>query len=106
MSDTTTYYYYMTNDNGTKKIGVVDEDMGKFTGTAKVFYSKLEELDTREDANEPTIDDRWHWALVYGALWLMGYPGVSEFGMSMYRKMEADAKSSGKKVGTLTVWNY
>lgn len=105
MSDTTTYFYYLTNDNGTKKIGVVDEDMGNFTGTAKLFYTKLEEVDTSLDSNEPTIEERWHWAIVYGALWLMGVPGISEFSMSMYKQYERDAKS-GKKVGTLVTWNY
>lgn len=100
------YFYYLTNDNGTKKIGMVDDSDANYTGDATVFYSKLEEVDTTTDANEPTIDERWHWAIVYGAMWLMGIPGISEHGYTMYKQYLADAKSSGRKVGTLATWNY
>lgn len=100
------YYYYTTNDDGTDYIGIVDDDKANYAGTAKVFYSKLEDLDTTTDTNSPTINERYHWFIVWGALYLMGVPGLSEQAYAMYRQGVQASKSAGRKIGTLTTWTY
>ena len=69
-----TNWYITQDDTGSEFLCVLDENGDLYTGTVKVFYSHGSVVDTAVDANEPTIPARYHMALVYGALWLMGFP--------------------------------
>lgn len=107
MSTTYDYYYYVTNDNGDNKLCVVYDDgssTGNYTGAATVYYTKLEDIDTSLDTNTPTIDERWHWAIVYGALFLAGRMEFHRLFMDYVKRARASNGRSGN--GTLVLFHY
>jgi len=104
MSETETsgYGWYVENDDSGRYLCIVDSNESNYTGTAKVFYSKTEDTDTNVDLNEPTIPGRYHWALVWGVLYLMGFTKYYE----NYRLLTNEAKKSAAGVLNGTIRNY
>lgn len=105
MSDTDStydYYWYLENDDDGRYICIVNENEENYTGSAKLFYSKTEDLDTNTDLNEPTIPGRYHWALVWGALYLMGFQQFHSY----YKRIAGDASKSAAGVGNGTIRQY
>ncbi len=103
----TGYYYYITNEDGVNKLCIVYDDgntHGTYNGDAKLFYTKLADIDTTDDNNVPTIEGRWHFALVFGALMLMGFPQFGEF----FRSYIKQARGTKSKVrhGSLVLYYY
>lgn len=69
-----TNWSIVQDDSGTEHILVTDENGDLYTGAITLFYSHGADTDTTTDANTPNIPARHHMALVFGALWLMGFP--------------------------------
>jgi len=69
------------------KIGVVtdspdsEDNWEKFTGTVKLIYNKYDVVMTTDTSTTgtPTIPSAYHMALVYGALFLLGFVQFKPF---------------------------
>jgi hypothetical protein len=68
-----TNWYISTDENGAESLCIMDDEGDLYSGTVKIFYVHGSDTDTTTDANQPNIPTRHHMALVFGALWLMGF---------------------------------
>ena len=67
------WYAYVTPNHD--KIGIIGEDdtgsKSYYTGDARLIYSKYDDA-LVDDTDTPAINERFHMALVYGALAILG----------------------------------
>lgn len=88
------------DDSGTEHLLVTDANGDLYTGTVTVFYSHGADTDTTVDANEPNIPDRWHMALVFGALYLMGFPNYER----LFNEYIQRANRQVGRTGPAVIW--
>lgn len=94
------YYAYITP--GHDKIGVLTygaatnttDNWSKYAGDVKLIYRKYDAA-LSADTSSPSFNSRFHMALVYGALWLMGF-GQYESLFNNYMRTARDTKSGRK----------
>ena len=95
-----TNWYISHDEDGVEHLCVLDENGDLYTGTVKIFFSHGSDTDTTVDANEPNIPDRWHMALVFGALYLMGFPQYK----ALFDDYILRAQRQVGRTGPNTIW--